>query len=282
MQDSCIVLNPFARTARSLRLQEVLPKVAFGATVWVTTHAGEAEALARKAVQEGFKTIVAAGGDGTVNEVVRGMSGSAARLGVLPVGTVNVFARELGLPLDWEESLIRLQLQRERVMDLAWADERPFVQLAGIGFDAEVVAAVSPADKKEWGPMAYVATGLTQITRLHPRLTIMAEGFEPVCARWVLVGTGRFYGGPIPVFPKANPADGLLDVLAIEDVGWMPSLAWMLTMPLGWHTRLPGVTYFQTSKLRVEGDAALELDGEACGRGSVDFRVSPNTLRVLV
>jgi diacylglycerol kinase family enzyme len=99
MKDYCIVLNPQARGARQLEVLHFIADVARDAEIRVTTAPGEAESFAREAAAEGFGAVIAAGGDGTVNEVLRGLAGTYARLGVLPLGTMNVFARELGLPI---------------------------------------------------------------------------------------------------------------------------------------------------------------------------------------
>ena len=281
MQDCCIVLNPNARAARQMQLLDQLTQVARGATIRVTSAPGDAEGLARAAAKEGFRTVIAAGGDGTVNEVLCGIVGTSTRLGVLPVGTVNVFARELGLPLDWEEALVRILHGTERTVDVGWANGVPFAQLAGVGFDAEVIAAVTPRSKTLLGPGAYLLSAFAQMGRPRPVLRVEGEGLPVVEGVWVLVGLGRFYGGPLDVFPRASNTDGLLDVLVVKDLGLAASLGYLAGLPFGWHTRLQGVEYFQTRSLRVEGDAALELDGEARGRGSVDFRVSQKLLTVL-
>src|ERR1043166_2630298 len=99
MTDIAVILNPTAGNLETVRdWQERVESIARGCPIRITSHTGEAEALARRAVEEGFGKIVAAGGDGTVNEVVNGIAGSNAALGLLPIGTVNVFAMELGLP----------------------------------------------------------------------------------------------------------------------------------------------------------------------------------------
>jgi diacylglycerol kinase (ATP) len=282
MKDCCIVLNPNARAVRRIDLEDQLARVAPGAVVRRTSGPGEAEFLAREAVREGFETVVAAGGDGTVNEVLRGIVGTPARLGVLPVGTVNVFAQELGLPLDWEEAWTRILRGGERTVDVGWANECPFIQLAGVGFDAEVVMRVSPSAKRAFGPGAYLWSGLGQLGRAHPTLEIKADGIPTLFGAWVLVGMGRYYGGPIPLFPRACQQDGLLDVLVIREVNFRTALQCLLTVPWGGHSLLDGVEYFQTREVTIEGPAAVEVDGEAMGRTPVRFAVGAERLRVVV
>ncbi|MEK0446120.1 MAG: hypothetical protein RLZZ399_1441 [Verrucomicrobiota bacterium] len=233
-------------------------------------------------MREGFRTVVAAGGDGTVNEVLRGIVGTSARLGVLPVGTVNVFAREMGIPLDWEDALLRISQGREQLVDVGWANGSPFVQLAGVGWDAQVVQAVCPEAKRVWGAGAYLWSALGEMGNPMPPLRVEADGLPPVEGCWVLVGLGRYYGGPLPVFPLASQTDGMLDVLVVKEMGWGLGIRSLLTLPWGWHTRLEGVTYFQSARFRVIGDASYQLDGEVRGGGPVEFGASFRHLRVLV
>ncbi len=140
MNNTVVILNPVAGNEQAKHCQERVESIVRGCPVHITSHSVEAEALARRAVDDGFGKIVAAGGDGTVNEVVNGIARSGAALGLLPIGTVNVFAMELGLPshnleLCWDI----VQGDNIRLVDLPSANGRSFVQLAGVGLDAQVV-----------------------------------------------------------------------------------------------------------------------------------------------
>ena len=139
MNKTCVILNPTARGERARRWEERLRAMCGDAVFCATARAGDAEHLARSAVAEGFEQIVAAGGDGTIHEVVNGIAGSDAALGLMPMGTMNVFATELGLPANdlgrcWEI----IQARQTRLIDLPMANEKHFVQLAGVGLDAQV------------------------------------------------------------------------------------------------------------------------------------------------
>ena len=281
MKDYGIVLNPQARGARLLEVLHFIADVARDAEIRVTTAPGEAESFAREAAAEGFGAVIAAGGDGTVNEVLRGLAGTSARLGVLPLGTMNVFARELGLPLDWEHAWASILRGRTREVDLGLANGQPFAQLAGVGFDADVVAGVTSAAKRQFGAGAYVWSALKQIGRPAQLLEVRAAGLPAMEGIWVLVGNGRFYGGPFPVFPRAKNDDGLMDVLVFRDLRAVEVVQYLLGVPLGWHTRLEGVSYLQTEALTVKGTAALELDGEFVGRGDVEFKLKPRAIGLI-
>ena len=288
MDNCCIVLNPEARASRKLGIASQIATIAPGAAVRLTKGPGHAAELARQAVAEGFHTVVAGGGDGTVNEVLSGVAGSNARLGVLPLGTMNVFARELALPLEWTAAWSRITRGGERRVDLGWANGVPFAQLAGVGFDAQALTRVNPAFKRFLGPPAYVFAGLQVLSQRLPQLNISAEGMAPMQGVWVVLGTGRYYGGPFPVFPNAKNGDGLLNVLVIRDLNLKCLLSGLLTLPFGWHPKLPEVTYFRTKRLRVEMHlegaeiSGLELDGELRGHAPVDFQMTPGALRVAV
>lgn len=288
MEDCCVIVNPEARTSRKSQVVSQLRGETCGAALRITSSPGEAEALAREAVKQGYRTVVAGGGDGTVNEVLRGVAGTGVKLGVLPLGTMNVFARELGLPLRWRDAWFRIMQGGERWVDLGWANGMPLAQLAGVGFDARAIARVRPSLKRHWGPVAYLWAGLQELGSNLPKLRILAEGHLPLEGVWVVIGTGRLYGGPVPVFPGARNGEGLLKVLVIRELGvWQAFLA-SLGIPFGWHTKIDGVTYLQTTKLRVEsleeadGLPNLELDGEIMGATPVDFHIEPNGLRVAV
>lgn len=282
MKDCCFIVNPFARRVMRSRLAHALEPAADGAKIVFTKAAGDATRLARMAAADGFQTVVAVGGDGTVNEVLAGIAGSDVRLGVIPAGTMNVFARELGLPTSWQMALERIKTGREQALDLAWANGRPFVQLAGVGFDADVVENVTSEDKRALGALAYVVSGLEELGTHRQNLRVEADGIPAMEGEWVLVGQGRFYGGPLALFPNANNADGLLDVIVVRRLSIPFLIKSALLLPFKLHTRIHGASYFQTRSLRVSGGARLQLDGESFEKGDFEFRVTPKALRVVV
>src|SRR6202162_2950825 len=134
MSSTLVILNPAAHSERAQRKRAQVESLARDCVVCATTCAGDAELMARRGVAEGFEKIVAAGGDGTINEVVNGLAGTNATLGLLPIGTMNVFANELGLPVhDLERCWDIVRGAHTREVDLAKANQKFFVQLAGVG-----------------------------------------------------------------------------------------------------------------------------------------------------
>src|SRR5438477_9025880 len=144
MSSTLVILNPAADSERALRKRGQVESLARDCVVCATTRTGEAEVMARRGVEEGFEKIVAAGGDGTINEIVNGLAGTNATLGLLPIGTMNVFANELGLPVhDLELCWKVIKDDSIRAVDLPKANQKFFVQLAGVGLDAQVVKETS-------------------------------------------------------------------------------------------------------------------------------------------
>jgi diacylglycerol kinase (ATP) len=284
MNNTVVILNPAARGERAHRWRARVETLAQGCTVCATAKRGEAEIMARNAVSEGFEKIVAAGGDGTINEVVNGIAGSKARLGLLPIGTVNVFATELGLPShNLEMCWDIIQGENTRLIDLPSANEKYFVQLAGVGLDAQVVKETSAVLKRNFGPLSYLISAAQIATRRPPRLFIESEDSSITEGSFVLVGNGRHYGGPFPFFKQAVIDDGLLDVVAFKQIGYLEIIKYLQDVFFSSEIRLPEVEYFQTRKLRVTSDqeVPVELDGELVGNCPVEFQMHERTLRVL-
>src|SRR5437764_5792765 len=172
----CVIFNPAARGEKARRFRRHLEEIGTESELKLTTSPGDARRLATEAVLEGFQTVVAAGGDGTLNEVLNGIGDAPegferARLGILPLGTVNVFARELLIPTRLERAWETICQARETRIDLPAVEYRRndaqqrqyFAQLAGAGLDARAIELVKWQVKKIIGPFAYVLAGLHAI-----------------------------------------------------------------------------------------------------------------------
>jgi len=280
-----VILNPAARSDRARAMSETIQALSPRITVRMTSAAGDALDLARMALGEGFETIVAAGGDGTVNEVADGVAGSGARFGILPVGTMNVFAAELGIPLnDLAAAWNVIEDGWLRDLDLPMANGACFVQLAGIGLDAEVVRLTTPESKKSLGPVSYLLT-LAQIAAVPPPTVVL----DPVDSHrregsFVLVGNGRLYGGPFVLFKNASPDDGLLDVLVFKNQSHWDVVRYFQAVAFGNHADLHDVEYFQTKSMSVHSSVPVpvELDGELADVLPCKFGFSPRKFSVIV
>jgi YegS/Rv2252/BmrU family lipid kinase len=284
MNDTLVILNPAAHGDRAQRQRARVEAITRGSVICPTSRSGEAETLARRAVQEGFERIVAAGGDGTIHEVVNGLAGTDAALGLLPMGTMNVFATELGLPThDLDLCWNIIENGNIRFVDLPNANDKYFAQLAGVGLDAQVVKETSLALKRSFGPLSYLIQAAQIAARVPPRLTIESENASIDEGSFVLVGNGRLYGGPFPFFKHAVNDDGLLDVIVFKRLGYLEIIRYLQDVLFSSEINAPEVEYFQTSRLRVTSDqpVPVELDGELVGNCPVEFGVQKRSLRVL-
>jgi len=291
---ACVIFNPSAKGDKARRFRRHLAEIGREATLKLTTGPEDARRLAAQAVGEGFEVVVAAGGDGTVNEVLNGLGDAPegferARLGVLPLGTVNVFARELAIPMRlvaaWQAVLqgreIRIDLPRVEYAANGGTQRRFFAQLAGAGLDARAVELVQWEWKKKLGVLAYVLAGLRAMRRSRPDIRAVA-GARAATGGLVLVGNGRLYGGSFRVFPKADLQDGLLEVCVFPKVNWM-TLA-RCAGPLLLQGRLPAsaAETLQAASLTLTSPSQtpLEVDGELIGELPATFSVERSRLRV--
>jgi YegS/Rv2252/BmrU family lipid kinase len=293
---TCVIFNPSARGEKAKRFRQQLDQIGKESALKLTSGPLEARRLATEAVNEQFEIIVAAGGDGTVNEVLNGLgdvpSGfERARLGVLPLGTVNVFARELALPSDLTAAWEVIRQGRETQIDLPSVEfslngnrsQRFFVQLAGAGLDARAIELVSWPLKKKIGPLAYVLAGLHALS--GPGLKITAtDGNHSSTGELILIGNGRFYGGQFRIFPTADLRDGLLEVCVF------PRVTWLTLMRCGPRLLLRGdlptsvAHSFQSKSVTLTSPTpgALQVDGELIGHLPAVCSIGSTRLKVIV
>jgi YegS/Rv2252/BmrU family lipid kinase len=285
MTETVVILNPTAGSPEHIRSWQVrIESIARDCPVLITSQSGDAEPLARRAVEQGFTRIVAAGGDGTVNQVANGLAGSNCVMGVLPIGSVNVFAMELGLPLhNLQRCWDIIEDANVRMVDLPSANSKYFVQLAGVGLDAQVVKETSIAFKRSFGPLSYLISAAQIAARRPPKLFIESEHTSLEEGSFVLVGNGRLYGGPFPFFKHAIIDDGVFDVVIFKRLGYLEIIKYLQDVVFSSDINVPEVEYFQTRELRItcEQDVPLELDGELAGNCPVDFQIRERALRVL-
>ena len=292
----CVIFNPAARGDKARHFRDWLAGVASECALKPTQRAGDARRLAAEAVAENFETIIAAGGDGTVNEVLNGIGDAPggfenARLGVLPLGTVNVFARELKIPADISGAWEIVRRGNETKIDLPCAefftDGKParlfFAQLAGAGLDTRAIELVNWELKKKLGPLAYVIAGLKALVERKPQISVHI-GAEKISGELVLLGNGALYGGDFRIFPAANLRDGKLDACVFPRVNFWTLLrvAPGLLLRKKVSEKLVRRVVAEKIGLACETSAAFELDGEWAGKLPVTFSVAREKLRVIV
>ncbi|WP_162924647.1 diacylglycerol/lipid kinase family protein [Rubrobacter indicoceani] len=251
--------------------------------VWPTEYPQHATELATKA---GVKVIVAAGGDGTVNEVINGMVGGAT-LAILPLGTANVLARELGIPLKPEKACKKLLSAQEIVIDIGIVtnesgESRRFACMAGVGFDAHVINSVPSRLKKLLGIAAFALTAFKvfAVGRM-PEISMTSAG-ETHRAQFAILANGGLYGGDFKSSEDASLTSGFLDVVYVQKVARLlrpDILTRILTQnPLSRDTR-----NFRATELYVEsaGEVPVQIDGEVWGELPMKFHIEPRFLRVI-
>ena len=282
MNRICIIANPAARGVRASL--ERLKRLSRNVVIRTTRGPGDAEAQSERAVDQGYTTLVAAGGDGTINEVVNGIGSAPVALGILPMGTVNVLAMELGTPFDLVAAWKVIRGGRVRLIDEASANGHLFIQMAGIGLDAQIVERNSRQIKQVLGPLSYLLTATQVAAEKPPKLRVICDGRPTAEGSFVLVGNGRFYGGPFSLFKEADMQDGLLDVCVFKHMNYLALIRYFRGALFGSLTKFTDVNYFKARHLRVEANrhVPLEADGELVGHAPVEFSVRRRKLRVLV
>ena len=253
---------------------------------FVTQAPGHAKQIAEILVRQGMKWIAIAGGDGTVNEVVNAVAGSDVALGIIPLGTANALAIELGIPFSIRGAVEVITRKNIRTVDLGKVGGRFFIMGAGVSFDAEVVKNVAPAFKRIFGAFAYILTGLWQAVRYpFPRIEVRSEDGSGHRAEGYLaiVANARFYGGYFRAAPKALLDDGLFNVLIMKKKRVWNLLRYVSVMRNGDVTTRGDVEYFRCRELRVTGDAPVpvHVDAETAEMTPCDFKCVPKALRVI-
>lgn len=249
---------------------------------------GDATRIARDAVDSGVEAALVAGGDGTLNEVVQALAGTETALGYLPYGTVNVWARELKIPLQPAAAAAAIVDGRIERIDLGAANDRYFLLMAGVGFDGEVVkrAMALERHKARFGILPYVAAGLSTVPRYHGSdLELRYDGvIRRIQALMLVVGNTRLYAGRLHLTPNAVANDGWLDLCIVKGRGPLALIRQSLPMLLSGSITHSDVELLRVREVSVSnsGPLPLQLDGELVGTTPVDFRVAPGCLRVII
>ncbi|UCC67377.1 MAG: diacylglycerol kinase family lipid kinase [Armatimonadota bacterium] len=229
--------------------------------------------------------VIVAGGDGTINAALPALIGTSFPMAILPVGSVNVLAREMGIPLAIEEAIGVAAGGRLRRVDLGVADGRPFALMAGLGFDAAVVHSVAPQVKNLVGSFAYVARGLSLLARHRRsrfRISTDQGGFEADAWLAVVANASR-YTYRWRLAPEARIDDGCLDLCLFQSQSAAETTGQVIAALIGRHRNHPGVRHVRARELRFECDppVCLQVDGEAAGESPTDVHVVPEGLTVV-
>jgi len=263
---------------------------------WRTTEKpADTSVWAREAPAAGYDVVIAAGGDGTIGRVVDGLAGSDTPLGILPLGTSNVLARDLGIPTPGalapfalEDAAQMLLDSMPRRVDLGWANGHHFFAWAGIGFDAEVVRELEsqPTVKRRLGTVGFlVFLALTLRTYAGTRTTMLIDG-RRVSSRIILatVSNIELYGRYFRIAPTARLDDGLLDVCCFQGQRAPILFYHAFTVLMRRHIGDPRVSYYQARQVEIETARPMpvQLDGEPFGTTPLTIRAVPQALTLLL
>src|SRR5438128_1280462 len=263
-----IIFNPTAGSvADAPRILAELKRLRPSA-VSITNKSGDAEKWSRQAARAGRQYIVAAGGDGTLNEVVNGV------------------ARTLGLPFSIEENIDILRAGKTRAIDIVSVQSdraRYFVNVSAGGFSGILRNKITPEIKRSWGPLAYIRGAAAALPKLHAYKTrIVIDGREELstAAYNVVIANGRFVAGGLPVAPEADPSDGLLDVILIPKRRPAEMALLAAEIILGKHFSSSAVIFRRARKIAVRSRPGMwfNVDGELVGRAPAEFRIVPRAL----
>lgn len=295
--EAVLIINPTAgRGKAGKQAPEIWRLLGAKAANWAwhyTQKRGDATDIAREAVQSGVRTVIAVGGDGTLHEVVNGVLGSGATVGLIPFGTGNDFARALGLFGSLETACAALTGGVVKNIDIGVIEgtgtegPRHFLVLTGTGYDARTAQTVNDGIRHLSGPLAYVWGAILTLRTFQPfalTLTLDDEPPRQVQAMFASFCNTETTGGGMKIAPGATVDDGCLDVCLVETVS-KPALLYQLTQIFsGQHVRHPAVTMLRARTISVDADPPqpLLIDGEVCGTTPATISLLPGALPFLV
>ncbi len=255
----------------------------------LTSGPGDAAAIAAQAARDGKTDVIVAGGDGTINEAIQGLVGAKARLGILPRGTGNVLARELGLPINVDEAItIAVRGNSKRVHIGVAIDEetdkrRHFVLMAGIGLDASVVRRVQPSLKRRIGRGAFWVSGLSHLATWDPRPFTLEINGAKYTATFAAIGKAALYGGDLMITPRARLDKPTFEICIIDTFSRVKYLQLLsYAMREGMPNDKNGVRFVEATVVKATGQAPVQVDGELLGHLPMRFEISPYSMEVIV
>jgi len=291
-----LITNPNAGQGRPERRKETIRQFCalmkergFDVEVRSTTGPNDAARLAAEAAREGFREVIVSGGDGTINEVLQGLVGTGVRMAVWPGGTANVLGIELHLPRRVErlvEVIAESRVVRARVAcvhDRETGDQRYFLLMAGIGFDAAIVDRVKPALKKRVGKAAFWYSGLENFALWRPREFVLEIDGQQHIATFAALGKTPRYGGNLAITPRARLDYPHFEVCVIHSVHRLRFLKLLPFVMLGGiPERMKGISYLQASHVRATGEGVLaQIDGELIGSLPMTFAMTSHVIEVV-
>jgi diacylglycerol kinase (ATP) len=303
-QRSLLIVNPVAAGGKTGKVwpdvENVLRSLGLTFDYRFTEEPNHATALAREGVDQGYETVVAVGGDGTINEVVNGLmppggDKAGAVLGIVITGRGSDLARTIGIPSDYREACARLGGDRTMTVDLGLVTfhqegeekQRYFVNVGGGGFDGEVAHRANRAPNFMGGTIPYLTSLVsTLFSYRNKAVELTLDDQEPIrkVINSVVVANCQFFGGGMRVAPDADPNDGLFDVIVIGDID---KIEYLMTVPKvydGTHITHPQVDTHRARRVEIRSElpVLLQVEGEVCGQSPLTFEIVPSALQIRV
>lgn len=280
-----IIHNPAAGRKKRLLRETVaeLERLGCETRLQASACAGDAERIAAGVRSADYDVVVAAGGDGTINEIINGLGEDAPPLAVIPTGTANVFAREIGMPGDARHIARVIASGAPKNLYVGRANNRRFIQMAGIGFDGRIVALTDSDLKRRFGKFAYVVQGLRHflwgnLTKCNARI----DG-EEHSAAICIVSNGRYYAGPFILAPKASVWESGFQVFLYGSATRWQIFLYMLAFVLRLHTRLRYTEILAAREISIDVPSGehVQLDGDAFAFTPVSIGLDGVPLRAI-
>ncbi len=297
-----VIVNPVAGANTTYRkwprISRLLRHIGLPFEFQYTEGVGHAIELARVAASDGYQFLVAVGGDGTVNEVANGVLSSndlsRAAIGIISTGTGGDFVRSAGIPRDYIKACSSLTSARRQLVDVGVVEyqrdgqtlKRFFINSAGVGFDAAVAEVSNRLPKFLGGTIPYILGLLRSLAGYKNKSVVMRVDNRAEAKRIlsVVVANGCYFGGGMRVAPQADIYDGLLDVIAVGDMGKIELLRAFPTIYKGTHIYHPKVRMEKATRIKIESSEKflVHADGEFLGEGPVSFGLLPSALSIAV
>lgn len=287
-----LIVNPAAQRASGKKVAMAsyyLQSKGYDVEVHFTRKRGDAETLARESVSRRPHLIIAGGGDGTYNEVVNGIAGSGIPMAILPLGTTNVLARELDIPIDIRSAMERALRKNPALISLGKISithtllplSRYFILMAGIGYDAMAVHGTSARLKKYSGQGAYIFGGMKSLLKFHPSLLTFSVDGEERQGYSAIIGNAAKYGGDFSVTPDANLSNPFLYVCIFKGRKRSDIARYVLGILRGTHLKYSDVEYLRAEKVVVTGNADIQIDGDYLGTTPATVEVVPRAFSLV-
>jgi diacylglycerol kinase (ATP) len=288
-----LISNPAARGASSKKFSSAsafLLEKGFDSEILLTEKSGDATRLAEEALRKRPFAIIAAGGDGTINEVINGMAGSDVPFAILPLGTTNVLAKELGIPEDIMGALDRAVSHKPRTVSLGRIELNPgtdsaysryFCLMAGIGFDGEAVHDINTEVKKRSGKAAYIFSGIKNLLRYSPNQLFYNIDGKEYTGFSSITGKAGKYGGNFRITPDAALPDPFLYTCIFQGNKRRDLLRYVFKIMSGGLLDEKDIVYLKSASIEVLGTAHIQIDGDYLGLTPAKITVAKDALRII-